>query len=445
MEAKVILSNRGKQMLVIKDFKFNFNKVIKSTNEKFWKCINRQCKATAHTLGSTENIVVTKCSGVHCHEANIAKLKRQILSNSCKRKAMEDLAEKPAKILRQETQEFLPASLTTTDVEYIRHAMYNARRRIRPALPRNISEVHKILANINVVTNKSENFIFVNSERDNIVIFSCETNVRTLGTVSRIYLDGTFDYCTKYFCQFFTIHGYANGHYIPILFCLLPDKTATTYRQLFRLIISACTKKNIELNITEIVVDFEKAIHLAVTDVWSNVRIIGCRFHLAQSWYRKIQSYGLITEYKVDSSEIGCWLKQFFSLMYLRPEEVGECFAFDLIPNMPQDDRLVKYADYLVDTYISDESLFPPSIWAEHSATLTRTTNACESFHKHFNESLYKDHPNLFVFIEKLKEFQIDTYIKIQSLHMPTKIHNRKVKKGSNLLSLCLHNTKTMK
>jgi hypothetical protein len=41
---------------------------------------------------------------------------------------------------------------------------------------------------------------------------------------------------------------------------------------------------------------------------------------------------------------------------------------------------------------------------------------------------MYKAHPNLFVFLEKLKEFQIDTYVKIQSLHLVAKIHNKHVR-----------------
>jgi hypothetical protein len=36
--------------------------------------------------------------------------------------------------------------------------------------------------------------------------------------------------------------------------------------------------------------------------------------------------------------------------------------------------------------------------------------------------------PTLFVFLEKLKEFQIDTYVKTQSLHLVAKIHNKHVR-----------------
>jgi hypothetical protein len=38
---------------------------------------------------------------------------------------------------------------------------------------------------------------------------------------------------------------------------------------------------------------------------------------------------------------------------------------------------------------------------------------------------MYKAHLNLFLFLEKLKEFQMDTYVKIQSLYLVAKIHNK--------------------
>ena len=43
------------------------------------------------------------------------------------------------------------------------------------------------------------------------------------------------------------------------------------------------------------------------------------------------------------------------------------------------------------------------------------TTNACESFHCRYNNSFNRHHPNLYKSIDVLKDFQIDTYIKIRS------------------------------
>jgi hypothetical protein len=55
--------------------------------------------------------------------------------------------------------------------------------------------------------------------------------------------------------------------------------------------------------------------------------------------------------------------------------------------------------------------------------------NACESFHSHFNFSFYTTHPNIFIFIEKLKEIQIEVYIKLDSINEPFKFQNSKTKK----------------
>lgn len=71
--------------------------------------------------------------------------------------------------------------------------------------------------------------------------------------------------------------------------------------------------------------------------------------------------------------------------------------------------------DYLVDNYISENSRFPPHLWASKSSTTKRTTNACESFHSRFNTSFYKTHPNIFQFITVLLDFQNETYIKMRS------------------------------
>lgn len=426
MDIKIITSNRGSSLLVVQNYKFSFHKKIKSTGESLWKCVNRVCKCTVHTLGELcSTLVITRSSGEHCHQANLVALNRQIINSSCKRKAIDDLSEKPAKIIRRTLKENLPPTVTNIDVEYIRKNMYNARRKFFPPTPTSISEVHRILSELDVKTDKGESFLFVNNDRENIVIFSCATNMRILSSVTRIYLDGTFNYCTKHFAQFFTIHGMSNGHYIPLLFCLLPDKQAETYKKLFHVITNEC---KFSLNIAEVVIDFEKAIHKAVEETWPNVRIIGCRFHLGQAWYRKIQKYGLIKEYQDKASPVGHWLRLTFALTYLDPGEIGDCFAMELFESMPKDNRVEKFADYLVDNYISHDSLFPPEIWAENSECITRTTNACESFHRNFNDSMYSTHPNLFVFLEKIKEFQIDTYIKIQSVHLTPKIYNRQVK-----------------
>lgn len=306
---------------------------------------------------------------------------------------------------------------------------------MQPSLPKNIEETFDLLDEANIQTHRGEQFLLINDRTEQIVVFSCKSNIQMLEKTTQIYLDGTFNYCAQFFCQFFTLHSYYNGHYIPLIFSLLPNKRTETYQKLFNIIKKICKDNSVTLRISKIVIDFEKAIHNAVEQIFPLAKIIGCRFHLAQSWYRKIQEYGLIPEYKNESSEVGRWLRMTFGLTFLCPDDVSDCFVFDLLAIAPKDENVRKYSDYLTDNYVSEDSLFPPSLWAQNSAKLTRTTNACESFHKHFNSSFYKAHPNILIFLEKLKEFQTETYVKLQSVSITAKIHNSKVKNRQKFLA----------
>jgi len=50
------------------------------------------------------------------------------------------------------------------------------------------------------------------------------------------YMDGTFTYCVKHFLQLFTVHGYLNGHYVLLCFCVLKDKHVSSYIEYFKTI-----------------------------------------------------------------------------------------------------------------------------------------------------------------------------------------------------------------
>lgn len=88
-----------------------------------------------------------------------------------------------------------------------------------------------------------------------------------------------------------------------------------------------------------------------------------------QAWYRKVQKYGLATEYETNTS-IGNWIQHTFGLIFLEPTEVSDCFAQDLMSKCPNDEKLVKLCDYLVENYISEDSVFSPTLWTCKSASI---------------------------------------------------------------------------
>jgi hypothetical protein len=167
-----------------------------------------------------------------------------------------------------------------------------------PNLPKNIEEVHLAIDNMDIKSTSKEQFLLVNDVSKNILIFSCYQNLKFLCASENIYCDGTFTYSAKHFNQMFTIHGFKNGHYIPVVFCLLVNKSTDLHVNTFNHIILKCIELKLIINSKSITIDFEQAIYDAVSIVWSNTLIFGCRFNLTQSWFRKIQSLGLVQDYK---------------------------------------------------------------------------------------------------------------------------------------------------
>ena len=90
----------------------------------------------------------------------------------------------------------------------------------------------------------------------------------------------------------FTVHVLIHGQYIPLVFVLLPSKSEECYKTVFEILALECN-----IHPARIVSDVEQAIHNAIAVVWPNAEVTGCRFHLLQAWYRKVQGLGLSTEY----------------------------------------------------------------------------------------------------------------------------------------------------
>lgn len=353
---------------------------------------------------------------------------------------MDDLSERPTKLINRTLRESCDENITTRDIANIRQSIYRARRSVLPPLPQSLEDVHEALESIQCHTNKGENFLLVNNRQLHIIIFSCKTNLKILCTSDKIYIDGTFDYCANFFCQLFTIHAFKNGHYIPVAFMLLPNKSNSTYSLGFKLLIECCKDINLDFNPPEVICDFELSIHLSIKHVWRSSVISGCRFHLTQAWFRKLQNLGLTLEYKNPNSEIGSWLRWTFGLIFLNHDEVGDCFTEDFYSVIPNNSRVTQYADYLVSNYIDESALFPPHMWASCTATLEKTTNCCEAFHSHFNSYFYSPHPDIFKFISVLKDVQLHTYIKIRSVDIQRKFTNcestKRMEYVSNLIEM---------
>jgi len=111
-------------------------------------------------------------------------------------------------------------------------------------------------------------------------------------------------------------------------------------------------------------------------------------------------------------------------LTFLPPDVVGNVFL-KLFAEQPIDSRVTEFSDYLVDNYIGNDATFPTTLWAALNNDVWITNNGSEAFNSKFKTENQSPHPNIFEFLKCVKNIQIDTYSKINSVDLET---NKKVK-----------------
>jgi len=117
----------------------------------------------------------------------------------------------------------------------------------------------------------------------------------------------------------------------------------------------------------------------AISTIFPNTQRRGSRFHLGQSWWRRIQTFGMPEDHR---QELGYFevVGVVFGLS-LPSDEVGTSFADEIMSTIPADDCCRKFADYIVDHYIDSECYFAPDLWASSPQQSPTTTNSAESLH----------------------------------------------------------------
>ena len=403
-------ANTSENYFIHDNYKFRVGSTSKAGTTR-WRCCKKNCSATLYTIRRE----VINFTGPHCHEQ--PNVQADVLRRTCKRKALDDLTCKPSKIIKTEHFKSGDIQIEAGDYKRIREAIYRERRKKYPVLPKSHEEVFQCLESIPLKTAKGEDFILELDAGNSMVLFSCKENLEFLSSCEDILCDGTFKCVPKHFEQMYVIVGHRQGCYIPLVFVLMTERTEEKYNCMWSKLKGHCESADLILRPSIIMMDFEKAAMNSAVSAFPAAKLHGCRFHLAQAWFRKIQSLGLSSQYNAKESEVSKWLSYFFGLPFLRPGEVSDCFTDDLFAITPNDERCDQFADYVLVNFVDSNSKFPPSLWAFDDASL-RTNNGCESFNGHFNKEFYSTHPNIYSFIDVLVKYQTASSAKMRSANM---------------------------
>jgi len=253
---ETVVGEKGKPIIIVEGAKFRRQKQL-ANNVVRWTCsTHKTCKCF---LKIDENgTCLSDCLLIHNHKKdNIQKLDRQKISNSIKRKAVDDPSVRPSKLLQTELQKSGSLNLTIQDVTLIRKNVGYTRLAHLPKLPKTFSEFHNALNDMTLQTNENETFLLHNDADNNIICFSTDTNIKKMTECSKITADGTFYSCPNPFLQVFCIHGLANNVFIPLMFFLLPNKLQTSYERAFSFLLEKIKSLNLNFAPDSIRVDFE--------------------------------------------------------------------------------------------------------------------------------------------------------------------------------------------
>jgi hypothetical protein len=89
-----------------------------------------------------------------------------------------------------------------------------------------------------------------------------------------------------------------------LLFSLLSSKSDATYTKFLDFVSRFCSERGFTFEPCIIHVDFEVAMLKYFKQMFPTTKIQCCRFHLGQSWWRKVQKLGLSKEYKEKDCDI---------------------------------------------------------------------------------------------------------------------------------------------
>lgn len=237
--------------------------------------------------------------------------------------------------------------------------------------------------------------------------FGTENFLEILCKADKIYMDGTFSASPKLFTQLYTIHTHYNGHMIPLIYLLLPDKSSKTYQICFEILCAEAKKRNLTFNPAIVQIDFEQAVIKAINAVFPNTEIKGCLFHFSQAIWRRAKKYGLSGKnYKGQVKKI---IRLIMALPFLKLNDVIKvwkniCAKIDKIRILGLS-RLKKYCSR---TWLSTRSLFPLIMWNQYCSKgdNIRTNNHLEGWHNGLNQHMLQKHPNIYKLINILKNEQ---------------------------------------
>ena len=206
------------------------------------------------------------------------------------------------------------------------------------------------------------------------LIFAIDEQIATLRRPHTWYGDGAFKIAGKPFKQLYALHAFVRGargsvKQVPLVFVLMSHRRQEDYVA----VLDAVREIAPGAQPTAVVMDFEMAFWLAVSEVFPSAERHGCFFHWCQCVFRKIQKLGLTTAYE-SNPDMRHFMRAVMSLPLLPADKAPE--AFDLLNAINPYEQLKPLLAYVRRAWFFN-AMFTPESWSVFGRAV-RTMNDAE-------------------------------------------------------------------
>lgn len=298
--------------------------------------------------------------------------------------------------------------------------MYKRRRLHQPTLPRSASEVPQIISTSRFAANDDAPFYrgSVEFTEGSAVYFATAAQVDLMKTADKAFIDGTFFTVPRLYYQLFTVFVSVECYVFPVFFCLMTGKARSLYVKIFEKLHELVP----EFSPTTVMADFENASVDAMKTVFGHTLVVhGCWFHFAQAVVKYCRKIGLAVAYK--SNDVVRRCIRCLTCLPLLPEDAIEGAVADLetfaitVPPVHVE-SIKKLFRYVRRQWLQSVGAQRLSV----AGLPDRTNNGVENFHKQLKMRVKVSHPNLFVFLDHLRNLSVDLMLEVSRLRQHRRI-----------------------
>jgi hypothetical protein len=456
----------------------------RSKGRVYWDCRllrGKTCTARAVTSDPEDGGQLQLFKGPdeseHSHPPDREEVAAEVITSRLKRKAAENPAEPPARILRTELQGATDDVLSQLPAQpALLRTMRRTRSKHAPANPKKLSKLREIPDEYQR-TVLGERFLLSDSgppdeededsdveeeeagvqeeepEAPRTIVFATRKNLELLCESAVWFVDGTFKTSPGIFAQVFTISGLRKRTSnrateevvaLPLVYALLSGKEQERYEEVLEAVLDAINGYGLQCAPTRIMSDFELGIIRACRKVFPDVRLSCCFFHLGQIVYRRIQAAGLQQAYNdPDDRTLKKYTHMLLSLAFVPTADVPAAFR-SLRRQCPP--ALRDVYDEFNAYYIAGRPAqgrrrgmlprYPVTLWNQYDTAIEqghRTNNSSEGWHNRFHMLMGKDHPDLYSFIKEIQSEQGHVEICVTELALGKRLRDAPKRKWVDL------------